>query len=122
LVNFAAFAADALLRYAIGGSQYPTVITDGLLSIGVFAILGILLDFRAMNVHVGDYKLMMSVYRLGTVRVAVTFTTALVVASVGIWQQIYIVDQATEQRVQGGVQTVQYIDSVAGTSARTAGK
>lgn len=85
-VTFAAEAADAAIRHALGIAPYSTFLVDGLLAIAVFGTLGLLLDMRTLQLHNRDSGLLGTLYRLGHMRVAVTFATTLLLVAVGIWR------------------------------------
>jgi hypothetical protein len=114
-IAFAAFAADAAVRHALGVSPYSTFVIDGLLAIALFATVGVLLDLRTVRDHTGDQQLISSLYRIGSMRGAVTYATTLIVVGVGIWQTVYLAGQTSQQRAQNFANTAQYVNGVAGT-------
>jgi hypothetical protein len=107
LVAFAAFAADAGVRHALGVAPYPTYIVDGLLAVALFAATGLLLDLRTLQKY-NDQELLARIYRLGSARVAVTLVTTLVVVGVSLWQAVYLTDQTAQQRAQNFSSAAQY--------------
>ncbi len=99
LIAFAAFAADAGARHLLGVAPYPTYVVDGLLAVALFATTGLLLDLRTLR-NYNDQELLGGIYRLGSVRVAVTLVTTLVVVGVSLWQAVYLAGQTAQQRAQ----------------------
>ena len=116
LAGFAAFAADAGVRHVLGVAPYPTYIIDGLLGVALFATTGLLLDIRALRNH-NDQGLISSIYRLGSVRVAVTYATTLIIVAVSLWQAVYLTGQTAQQRAQNISNTAQYVNSVGGSGS-----
>jgi hypothetical protein len=114
-VTFAAEAADAAIRHALGIAPYSTFLVDGLLAIAVFGTLGLLLDMRTLQLHNRDSGLLGTLYRLGHMRVAVTFATTLLLVAVGIWQDVYLTGQTAQQRAQTAANTAQAVNSTIGT-------
>jgi hypothetical protein len=116
LVTFAAFAADAGLRNALGVAPYPTFVVDGLLAVALFATTGLLLDLRTLRKlrrEPGD-EVIDRVYQLGRVRVAVTYVTTLIVVGVSVWQAVYLTNQTAQQRAQNLSNAATYANGVAG--------
>ena len=107
LIAFAAFAADAGVRHALGVAPYATYAVDGLLAVALFGATGLLLDLRTLRRY-NDQELLGGIYRLGGVRVAVTLVTTLIVVGVSLWQAVYLTDQTTQQRVQNFSSAAQY--------------
>jgi hypothetical protein len=116
LIAFAAFAADAAVRHALDVNPYNTFVMDGLFAIALFVTVGLLLDVRTLRNHSDDQGLISTLYRLGSMRVAVTYATTLIVVSVGIWQTIYLTNQTAQQRTQNISNTAQYVNTVGGVN------
>ncbi len=114
-VALAVDAADAAIRHALGVAPYSTFLVDGLLAIAVFGTLGLLLDVRTLQRHNRDSGLLGTLYRVGHMRVAVTFATTLLVVGVGIWQDVYLTGQTAQQRVQTASSTAQAVRSAIGS-------
>jgi hypothetical protein len=121
LIAFAAFAADAAVRHALGVASNPAFIIDGLLAVALFTTVGLRLDICTLRKH-NNEGLMSSIYRLGSVRVAVTYATTLIIVGVGIWQAVYLTDQTSQQRAQNISNTAQYVNGAVGTGAPLPGK
>jgi hypothetical protein len=111
VVTLAAEATDAAIRHALGVTPYSTFLVDGLLAIAVFGTLGLLLDMRTLQIHNRDSGLLNTLYRLGHMRVAVTFATTLLVVGIGIWQDVYLTGQTAQQRAQTASDTAQAVSS-----------
>ncbi len=120
LVAFASYAADAALRHALHMAPYQTFAIDGLMAIVLFATVGLLLDIRTLQNYDQDQGLIASLYRLGSMRVAVTYATTLLIVGIGIWQDIYLTGQSAQQRAQTASTTAQTVNSNIG--ARGANK
>jgi uncharacterized membrane protein YidH (DUF202 family) len=114
LIAFAAFACDAWLRNALGVTPYPTFVVDGLLAVALFATTGLLLDLGTLRIH-NDQKLIDNIYRLGSVRVAVTYATTLVIVGVSLWQAVYLTSQTAQQRAQNLSTAAQQLNQSAGS-------
>lgn len=114
LIAFAAFAADAGVRHALGVAPYPTYVVDGLLAVALFGTTGLLLDFRTLRKY-DDQELLGGIYRLGSVRVAVTLVTTVVVVGVSLWQAVYLTDQTAAQRAQNFSSAAQYTNTNLGS-------
>lgn len=117
LISFAAFAADAGVRHALGVTPYPTFTIDGLLAVALFATVGLLLDIRTLRSY-NDRGLMSSIYRLGSIRVGVTYATTLVIVAISLWQAIYLTGQTSQQRAQNISNTAQYVNSIGGAGGK----
>lgn len=115
LVAFAAYAADAAVRHALNVTPYNTFVMDGLFTVALFATVGLLLDIRTLRDHSNEQGLINTLYRLGSVRVAITYATTLIVVGVGIWQTIYVANQTEQERAQNISNTAQYVNSVGGS-------
>ena len=89
------YAADAAIRHTLNVAPYPTFITDGLLAVSIFATVGVLLDLDTLRSRKNE-RLISSIYRLGSVRVAVAYLTTLIVVGIGIWQAFYLTGQTAE--------------------------
>jgi hypothetical protein len=113
-VTFAADAADAAIRHALGIAPYSTFLVDGLLAIPGFRTRDLLLDMRTLQLQTGT-GLLGTLYRLGHIRVAVTFATTLLLVAVGIWQDVYLTCQTAQQRAQTAANTAQAVNSTIGT-------
>jgi len=120
LVAFASYAADAALRHALHMAPYQTFAIDGLMAIVLFATVGLLLGIRTLQNYDQDQGLIASLYRLGSMRVAVTYATTLLIVGIGIWQDIYLTGQSAQQRAQTASTTAQTVNSNIG--ARGANK
>jgi len=107
LIALASYAADAGLRHALGVAPYPTWIVDGLMAVALFATTGLFLDFRTLS-NYEQQPLLGTIYRLGSVRVAVTSVTAVIVVGISLWQAVYLTDQTTQQRAQNFSNAAQY--------------
>lgn len=114
LAAFASFAADAGLRHAFHMAPYQTFAIDGLMAVALFATVGLLLDIRTLQNHDRDQGLIASLYRLGSMRVAVTYATTLLIAGIGIWQDVYLAGQTAQQRAQTASSTAQAINNSIG--------
>jgi hypothetical protein len=114
LITFAAFAADAGIRDALGTAPYQWFIVDGLLAIVLFATTGLLLDMATLRKH-DDQGLMGAIYRIGGVRVGITYATTLVVVAVSLWQAVYLTGQTAQQRAQNVSTAAQYLNSSSGS-------
>jgi hypothetical protein len=110
LIALLAYAADAGLRHILGVAPYPTWIVDGLMAVALFATTGLFLDFRTLR-NYEEQPLLGTIYRLGSVRVAVTSVTAVVVIGISLWQAIYLTDQTTQQRAQNLSNAAQYTNT-----------
>ena len=53
--------------------------------------------------------LISNIYRLGAVRVAVTYATTLIIVGVGVWQTVYLTGQSAQERAQNIANTAQYV-------------
>jgi hypothetical protein len=109
LIAFAAYAADAAVRHALGVTPYNTFIVDGLFAMALLATVGLLLDIETLRKHHGDQGLISNIYRLGAVRVAVTYATTLIIVGVGVWQTVYLTGQSAQERAQNIANTAQYV-------------
>jgi hypothetical protein len=107
LIALLAYGADAALRHGLGVAPYPTWIVDGLMAVALFATTGLFLDFRTLQ-NYEEQPLLGTIYRLGSVRVAVTSVTAVIVVGVSLWQAVYLTDQTTQQRAQNVSNAAQY--------------
>jgi Family of unknown function (DUF6185) len=116
LVAFAAFASDEGVRIALGVAPYPTFVVDGLLAVALFATTGLLLDIQALRKY-DDGGLIDSIYRLGSVRLAVTYATTLIIVGVSVWQAVYLTNQTAQQRLENLSNAAQYTNSAAGTGS-----
>jgi len=114
LIGFAAFAADAGIRHAVGLAPYPTFMVDGLLAIALFATVGLLLDISTLQKH-NDQGAIGSIYRLGSVRVGVTYATTLIIVGVSLWQAVYLTGQSAQQRATNLSNAAQTISNVGGS-------
>lgn len=114
LIAFAAFASDAGIRNVLGVTPYPTFVVDGLLAVALFATAGLLLDICTLRTH-NDQGLIGSIYRLGSVRVAVTYATTLIIVGVSLWQAVYLTGQTTQQRAQNLSNAAQSLSQTAGS-------
>lgn len=112
LIAFASFAADAGVRQALGVTPNPVFVVDGLLAVVLFGTVGLLLDVRTLRVQ--SNLSLSSIYRLGGVRVAVTYVTTLIIVALGLWQAIYLTSLTTQQRAQTISSTSSYFQSVGG--------
>lgn len=120
LVALASDTADAALRYALHMAPYRTFAIDGLMAVVLFATVGLLLDIRSLQNHDRDQSLIASVYRLGSMRVAVTYATTLLIVGLGIWQDVYLTSQTAQQRAQTASSTAQTVNNTIG--AKSSGK
>jgi hypothetical protein len=116
LIAFAAFAADAGMRHVLGIAPYSQFVTDGLLSVTLFATTGLLLDIQTLRRY-NDHGLIDRIYQLGGVRVAVTYATTLILVGVSLWQAVYLTNQTAQQRLQNLSNAAQYTNQSAGTGA-----
>jgi hypothetical protein len=107
LIALLAYGADAALRHGLGVAPYPTWIVDGLMAVALFATTGLFLDFRTLR-NYEEQPLLGTIYRLGSVRVAVTSVTAVIVVGVSLWQAVYLTDQTAQQRAQNVSNAAQY--------------
>lgn len=114
LIAFAAFACDAGLRNALGLTPYPTFVVDGLLAVALFATTGLLLDICTLRIH-NDQGLIGSIYRLGSVRVGVTYATTLIIVGVSLWQAVYLTGQTSQQRAQNLSNAAQSLSKTGGS-------
>jgi hypothetical protein len=114
LIAFAAFASDAGIRNALGVTPYPTFVVDGLLAVALFATTGLLLDICTLRIH-NDQGLIGSIYRLGSVRVAVTYATTLIIVGVSLWQAVYLTGQTSQQRAQNISNAAQSLSKTGGS-------
>jgi hypothetical protein len=114
LIAFAAFASDAGVRNAFGVTPYPTFVVDGLLAVALFATTGLLLDISTLRIH-NDQGLIGSIYRLGSVRVGVTYATTLIIVGVSLWQAVYLTGQTSQQRAQNLSNAAQSLSNTAGS-------
>ena len=121
LINLAAFAPDAAVRHALGIASNASFPVDGLLGIGLFLTVGILLDFSTLRNNHVDQGLAKNLYPFGSLRVAVTALTTLIVVGVTVWQTIYLTHQTAEQRAQNIANTAQYVNSVGGITPPASG-
>jgi hypothetical protein len=94
---------------------------DGLFAIALFGTMGILLDIRTLRNHSNDQGLISTIYRLGSLRVAVTYITTLIVVGVGIWQTVYVTNQTAQERTQNISNTAQYVNGVGGAVSPSSG-
>jgi Family of unknown function (DUF6185) len=114
LISFASFAADAGVRQALGLTPNPVFIVDGLLAVVLFGTAGLLLDVRTLQMQ-NNLGRMSSIYRLGSVRVAVTYATTLIIVALGLWQAIYLTSLTTQQRAQTISNTTAYFEGIGGS-------
>jgi hypothetical protein len=114
LIALISYTADAALRYALHMSPYGTFAIDGLMAVVLFATVGLLLDMRSLQNHDRDQSLIASVYRLGSMRVAVTYATTLLIVGLGIWQNVYLTNQTVQQRAQTTSSTAQTVNNTIG--------
>jgi Family of unknown function (DUF6185) len=113
LIAFASFAADAGVRQALGVTPNPVFVVDGLLAVVLFGTVGLLLDVHTLQVQ-SNLGPISRIYRFGSVRVAVTYVTTLIIVALGVWQAIYLTSLTTQQRAQTISNTSAYFQGVGG--------
>lgn len=120
-IVLAAATTDAAIRHIFGAAPYRTFLADGLIAIALFATLGLILDFRTLQVYHRGYGLIGTLYQISTVRIAVTYATTLLIVAIGVWQNVYLANQTAQERAQNTSNIAQYVNGQAGTGAPASG-
>jgi hypothetical protein len=117
LVHICALAVAAGMFDVLGEALYKNVLSDSLIFLFFLATLGVIIDARTLYYYGGSSGLFSRLYRLGSTRAVVTYMAAIIAATIGIWQQANVHDQAFQQRAQVGQQVVQNINQIYGSGS-----
>lgn len=117
VIHAAALGLGDLLLYVTGEAKSPDDLLLGLVFLLFVTTLGVLIDAKTVVRYGGSAGVFGRIYRLGDARAAVTYIAAIIITTLGIWQQVATLSQETAQRAQVGQQVVQNINSMYGSGS-----